>query len=143
MRALLDDDGFDFRFEIGVADLSSSLELSDRFRIIQSLSTHYTVIQMKAQIDQIIEGLHVLGVYDLIQSNPRMMKDLLTTIPKPLTIDEIMCFDVRFSPESSNRREDEELIWMYWMNYLELIHGESIKRLHIASYHHLVAVTLK
>lgn len=34
-------------------------------------------------------------------------------------------FQSRFSPECSNRREDEEQIWMYWVNFIERIDGKS------------------
>ena len=93
MRELLDDDSFDFRFEVGVTDVASRLELHDRPRIVESLSTHFSVVRVKAQLDQLIEGLNALGVYDLLKSNPRMMKKLLTSNPEPLTVDLILdCF---------------------------------------------------
>lgn len=126
MRELLDSDSFDFRFEVGVTDVASRLELHDRARIVQSLSTHFTVIRVKAQLDQLIEGLMALGVYDLLKSNPRMMRRLLTYNPEPLTTDFILdLFQARFSPDQSNRREDEEQVWMYWVNFLELIDSKS------------------
>ena len=126
MRTLLDDDSFDFRFEVGISDLSSKLHLSDRFHLLQSLSTHFTIVQVKAQIDQLIEGLGAIGVYDLMKCNPHIMKRLFTSNPKPLTADFMIdLFQSRFSPECSNRREDEEQIWMYWVNFIERIDGKS------------------
>ena len=72
MWSLLDDDSFDFRFEVGISDLSSKLHLSDRFHLLQSLSTHFTIVQVKAQID----SLGAIGVYDLMKCNPHIMKRL-------------------------------------------------------------------
>ena len=46
MRELLDDDSFDFRFEVGVTDVASCLELHDRPRIVESLSTHFSVVRV-------------------------------------------------------------------------------------------------
>ena len=51
---------------------------------------------------------------------------LFTSNPKPLTADFMIdLFQSRFSPECSNRREDEEQIWMYWVDFIERIDGKS------------------
>ena len=122
MRALLDSEEFEFRFDIGFADLSSKLELSDRDRIVQSLATHFTIVRVKAQIDQMIEGLNTLGIYDLIKANPRIMHKLFISQPEPITSDFMLnLFQTRFSPEGSNRREDEEQVVMYWVHFIDMI----------------------
>lgn len=41
MRALLDSDEYLFRFDAGVLDTSSKLELCDCSRIVQSLATFF------------------------------------------------------------------------------------------------------
>ena len=80
---------------------------------------------MKAQLDQTIDGLNVLGIYELIKANPRAMHKLLVSKPVPMTSDFIMdLFQTRFSAEGSNRREDEELVMMYWVHFLEMIECE-------------------
>ena len=61
MKTLLDSEEFDFRFEVGVTDLSSKLKLSDCSRIVESLATHFTVVGVKAYIDQII-GLNTRNI---------------------------------------------------------------------------------
>ena len=80
---------------------------------------------MKAQLDQMIDGLNVLGIYELIKANPHAMHKLLVSKPVPMTSDFIMdLFQTRFSAEGSNRREDEELVMMYWVHFLEMIECE-------------------
>ena len=78
MRDRLDCDELDFRFEIGVSEPSNKLMLSDLCRIVEAIATHCTVVKFKAQIDQIIDGLKTLGVYDLINPpSPTLFKTVL------------------------------------------------------------------
>ena len=124
MRKLLDSDEYAFRFEIGVCDVSSAVKLSDRDRIVLSLANYFTVVVVKAYIDQIVDGLKVLGISELIKANPRTMHKLFVTQPVSLTSDYMLnLFTTRFSPEGANRREDEEQIVMYWVNFIERIEG--------------------
>lgn len=125
MRSILDGDDFDFRFEVGLAELSSRLELSDCRRIVQSISRYFTVVRVKAQIDQMLDGMNALGIGELIRSNPRTIHKLFMTQPEPITPDSLLnLFRTMFSPEGSNRREDEEQVIMYWVNFLEIIECE-------------------
>lgn len=125
MRVLLDSDDFEFRFDVGVSDFSMKLELSDCDRIIQSLATYFTIVRVKAQIDQMIDGLKTLGVYDLIRANPSAMYNLFVFQSEPITSDfTLHLFETRLSPEGSNQREDEERIVMYWVNFIDLIECE-------------------
>lgn len=127
MRALLDSDEFEFRFDIGVSDLSSRVELSDRVCIVQSLATHFTVVRVKAQIDQMIDGLHSLGIYDLVKANPHTMHKLLVSRPEPITSDFMLnLLQTRFSPDGSNGREDEEQVVMYWVHFIDMIECKNI-----------------
>lgn len=63
LRDVLDSDELDFQFELGISDVSSTLELTDCSRNVDALATHCTVVKVKAQIDQIVEDLQILGVY--------------------------------------------------------------------------------
>jgi len=80
---------------------------------------------VKAQIDQMVEGLGVLGVLDLLRSNPQSAKQLfIHSKPPSMTADLMfMMFTPRLSPEGSNRREDEEQVVMLWANFLQMIEG--------------------
>lgn len=123
MKTVLDDDAFDFRFELGITQQPSTL--SDRDCIVQFFAKHFTVVRVKAQLDQMIDGLKALGIYDLIKANPRSMHKLFTSKPAPITSDVINLFQMRFSPEGSNRREDEEQVVMFWVHFLEMIECKS------------------
>ena len=79
-------------------------------------------MRVKAQIDQIIDGLNTLGIYDLIKANPHTMHKLLVSRPEPISSDFMLnLFQTRFSLEGSNRREDEEQVVMYWVHFLDMI----------------------
>ena len=55
------------------------------------------------------------------------MHKLFIFKPVPLTSEFMFSlFETRFSPEGSNRREDEEQIIMYWVHFLEIIECKGV-----------------
>ncbi len=111
---------FDFLYEVGITNVLSRLE--DRKQIVQSTATYFTVVKVKAQIDQIMDGWKCLGIDELIKSYPSKMHQLLVSRPEPLTSDTLFDqFQSNLSPLGSNRREDEEQMIVYWNHFLELI----------------------
>ena len=128
MRNLLDSEEYEFRYEIGIAQPSGTLQLSDLDRIVETSATHYSIVSVKAELDQIIDGLTTLEVLDLIVHNPNGMEALFVySIPPPLTADKMVdMFQPRFSPTGANRREVEEAVVMQWIHYLQLIESRLI-----------------
>lgn len=59
MRQLLDSEDFDFRFDVGLGlgQPTSLLMFTDRERLVQSFAMHYSVLHVKAELDQLLEGL--------------------------------------------------------------------------------------
>ena len=78
MRRLLDSDKFDFQYEIGVAQPSQELKLRDSVRIVKSCAAHFTVHSIKAELDQLCEGLNCIGVLQLIRERPELLLVLYT-----------------------------------------------------------------
>jgi len=128
IKELLDSDDYSFRFDVGCSFPTSNIGLINCDQIVSSLASYYTVVRVKAQIDQMVEGLGVLGVLDLLRSNPQSAKQLfIHSKPLSMTADlMLMMFTPRLSPEGSNRREDEEQVIMLWANFLQMIEGKSI-----------------
>ena len=126
LRELLDSEQYDFRYDIGIAQPSQSVEIIDRDRIVQGIASHYAIIRVKAELDQILEGLNTLELQDLIRQNPQKMRPLfLHADPVPLTADQMIdLFTTKFSPVGSNRREVEEAIVMHWVNFIQMIESE-------------------
>ncbi len=127
MTELLTDDDFDFQYEIGVAKPICSLNLTHRDHIVQSSALHYSVLVVKAELDQLASGLRTLGILDLVQANPKLLRPLFTYMePPPPTGGQIIdLFHPKLSPVGSNRRDDEESIVMLWVNYLQNIESKT------------------
>ena len=125
MKRLLDSDEFDFRYEIGVAQPSQELKLRDSVRIVKSCAAHFTVHSIKAELDQLCEGLNCMGVLQLIRERPELLRPLfLPQPPIPLTAGYMInLFATKFSPPGSNSREEEEAAVMKWIQFLQAIEG--------------------
>ena len=88
MRKILDSDEYDMRYDIGIGQSSSSLELSDLDRIVQAFATHFSVVYVKAELDQLMQGLKAFGILELMCSNPNKMRKLFISGDEvPLTMD--------------------------------------------------------
>ena len=126
-RELLGTDEYDFRYECGVSQPVTSINLSDRNKLVSAIAMHYSVVRVKAELDQIVNGLKVLKIEELIQANPQKMRELFVHFkPLPLTADALFdMFPARFSPICSNKRESEEAALMKWVNYTQAVEGES------------------
>ena len=122
---LLDSDEFDFRYEIGVAQPSKDLQLGDCGRVIKLCAAHYTIHSVKAELDQLREGLNCMGVLELIQQNPALMRTIFLPLPpKPVTADYMInLFATKFSLRGANCREEEEAAVMKWVQFLQAIEG--------------------
>lgn len=125
--ALLDRDEFDFRYDIGLAQPSQNLHLKDCMRIVKLCAAHFTIHSLRAELDQICEGLDCMGVRQLMRDNPALLRPLFLPQPScPLSADYmIKLFVTKFSPPGCNAREDEEAALLKWVQFLQLIQGEN------------------
>ena len=123
MKVLLDSDDYDFRFDVGLGFPTDSMRFVDRDKIVQSLASYFTVVKVKAQIDQLVEGLCVLGILDLVRANPCKARELfIYSKPEAMTADAVIyLFTPRLSPAGSNTREDEEQMVILWANFVQMI----------------------
>ena len=145
MRTLLDSEEFDFRYEIGVAQSSQNLSLRDSMRIVKSCAAHFTVHSVKAELDQICDGLNCMGVLQFIRENPALLHPLFLPQPSaPLTADYmIIPFATKFSPPGSNSREEEEAVVMKWVQFLQAIEGIHTEHLKMSTLYYLHGICLK
>ena len=103
MADILDSDAFDFRFDVGVSQPSSSISLVDLPSIIELFVSHSTVFSVKAQLDQIVEGLKTANILDLFKKNPKRMGELLIHKEGKVTPDNLVTlFEPKFSPKGHN-----------------------------------------
>ena len=104
----------------------TAIELGDRHDIVNAFAMHYSLINVKAELDQMVKGLEAYGVYELVQANKQMMRQLFVHF-KPLAFTADMLFDMfpaEFSPVGSNARDAEEAALMNWVNYTQEIEGK-------------------
>ena len=84
-----------------------------------SLSLHYTVYALKAELDQLKEGLEFGGVV-WTQDEAFTLMGLFCEIDAPvLSAKQVSSlFPPTFSPEGSNRRDIEEEVALHWEYFL-------------------------
>ena len=94
---------FDFRFDIGITQPSTSVRLCDIPYIIELIASHYTVISVKAQLDSMIDGLRNVQLLSLLQNNPVKMVELFKSQNMCITTDAmITMFTSTLSPSGHN-----------------------------------------
>lgn len=80
---------------------------------------------MKAELDDLRNGLGELGVLNLLRQNPITMRALFVATHDVLTADIIQdLFKPFYSPSGSNRREHEEEVIMFCISFLQEIEGQ-------------------
>ena len=128
MRDVLESEEMSCRFSVGISRPSHLYKLSDRDDIVQSMANHFSISSVKAELDQLTEGLKVLDVLNLFREYPNSMRPLLLySKPIRLTSDYIIdIFKPMLSLPGSNVREREEAILLQWTNYVQLIEGKTI-----------------
>ena len=80
---------------------------------------------MKAELDDLQNGLGELGVLNLLRQNAITMRALFVATHDVLTADIVQdLFKPFYSPTGSNRREHEEEVIMFWISFLQEIEGQ-------------------
>ncbi len=107
-RSLLSEDEYDFRFDIGVSQPVDKYQLSRKSEIIACVTKHFAVLQVKAELDQILCGLsETLNTLELIRRNSILFRPLFVHFERPALIADQL-FDMllpKYSPSGSNLRE--------------------------------------
>jgi hypothetical protein len=119
---LLDSKDFEFRFDCGVSIPISRVTSDNLEVIVNSLCLHYTLIKIKAELDQIVKGLEAFQLHNLVNRAPLALKKAFLHEEYRLTADDIFdLFSAQFSPNGSNKRETEEECIMNWIKYTQEI----------------------
>ena len=129
MRSLLDGDLFDLRCSCGITVPSKNLKFKDLLELIRSLCLHFVIYTAKSELDQLREGLEVLNLLSVMQSNSTLFMPLFVGSNRPqLTADSLLgLFKVKsWSPAGSNSRECEEAVIFNWENYVRETEGRGM-----------------
>ena len=126
LRDLVDKDEYAFRFDAGMSSTSSLITISDKESIATSLGMHYVIFHAKAEIDQLKEGLRLLGVLDILLHNTDVMLPLFRAECIPLTATTLLgLFTINWSPATSDIRDTEEAVIVAWTEYIYSTEGNN------------------
>ena len=121
---MLDSDELSCRFDCGVNKPSVAYHITDKQSILHLFCLHFVILQRKAEIDQLMEGLNDLGFLQFLKMHPGPARSLLVSGRQKLTAASLeQLFLVRFSEPGSNRRCEEERVMMMWLEYLQDVEG--------------------
>ena len=95
---ILDSDGYMFL-------LILAFQMYDLKWIVYSIAKYFTIVWVKAQFDQMIEGLCVVGVHDLMKCSLHKLMTQRQTLPNA---DLLNLFYTDFSDVGSKKRDLEE-----------------------------------
>ncbi len=119
LQDLLNSEQFSFRFDCGVCQPASSININDKQHLVSSIALHYCIYACKAELDEIRRGLVSLGFVGLMTQYPCLMS-LFKASSQKLTADMLQnMFSHTFSLAGSNSRAKEQQIMMH---ILELLH---------------------
>ena len=126
-RQLLNSDQLSFRFDGGVSIPSTSVSIEDKEKIAIALAKNFVIYSCKAELDQLKDGLSHLGVLNIFQDHPKLMKPLLLSSGKrSLNSSQVLdLFKTVWSPEGSNQREREESVIFGWTHYVHSCGGKN------------------
>ena len=126
LHNLLESDEYDFRYNLGVAEQTQTVRLDDKEEIVTHMANHFSIFQVKRELDQILCGLsETLDALTLIRNDPTVMRSLFVPSKHPpLSADSTFdLFIMNYSPQGSNAREREEAVGLHWYNFLQLVEG--------------------
>lgn len=98
---------FDSGFSVPVTQAS----LENVPDIVKAVCLQTTLLNVKAELDQMVEGLKLFDVISLLRQHPLKFKSLFVFDPvdSVLTVDQmVVLFDVVYSPQGSSKRVSEE-----------------------------------
>ena len=73
LQDLLNSEQFSFRFDCGVCQPASSININDKQHLVSSIALHYCIYACKAELDEIRRGLVSLGFVGLMTQYPCLM----------------------------------------------------------------------
>ncbi|XP_019859447.1 PREDICTED: G2/M phase-specific E3 ubiquitin-protein ligase-like isoform X1 [Amphimedon queenslandica] len=125
LRALFNSSEFDFRFDAGVTISVSAVKIEEKEELILAFVNNYLIYSCKGELDQFKNGLKSLGILELLQQYPTLMKPLFVYSKEPCmkATTFLKMFTIKWSPEGSNTRESEEAVIYCWTNYVHQCAG--------------------
>ena len=94
--------------------------MENKDEIVLAFINNYLLYSCKGELDQLKDGMCCLGVLQLLQDHPSLMKPLFLSDGKQgLSSTALLkIFTIAWSPEGSNTRDCEESVIFGWTNYV-------------------------
>lgn len=114
-----------YRYTCGVGKPSKSIRTEDRETVIKSFCLHFVILSVKAELDDILDGMSAFGILTFVREYPALCRELFVKgYSKPPTADYVFdLFKPSLSQQGSNMREVEEKQVVNWFNFLRLVEG--------------------
>ncbi|XP_063755391.1 uncharacterized protein LOC134874991 [Eleginops maclovinus] len=94
--------------------------IRDRELLVQDIVMFQVVHRVQGPFQRFCEGLKTLGVLEKIRRHPDSFKPLFCYEASLLTADQMdNLFSIPLSPEGSNKRTAEEMVVIFWRDYLQ------------------------
>ena len=115
------------RFKAGYTKPIVTIE--DKAALIRYICLHYTLLYSLPHVEQFINGLKLYGLVDIIRKVLQKARVLFQVCEESRLTAEIVdeLSEVQFSPEGSNKRQQEEAIAFHFTTLLEEIEIGAIK----------------
>lgn len=99
-------------------------KFSAKTQLVEMIAKYIVIDRPRSALEQFKDGLNTLGILQLMQSHPKEFESIFCHEEKKLSADECdSLFTPMFGPIGSNIRERQELIVMYWRDYLQDCEG--------------------
>lgn len=115
------EDGFEFLIDCGYAKPLRDCVLDDKTEMLECVILHFTHFRIRAELDQLKEGLTKVGVLPAIRRCPNLWKPLFCADKTlEITPDYIrQLFVPSFAAMGSNARRPQEDLMYHWEEYLK------------------------
>ncbi|XP_062520832.1 G2/M phase-specific E3 ubiquitin-protein ligase-like [Corticium candelabrum] len=124
------DDALDILSDCGYDKPLSNVRFADKTNLIKVAATHHCLLSVKAELDQLKEGLQVLDVLSLISKHRKAFEPYFCLDnSRTLTANQIeqLFKTVRFTEDNAEIREKEEAAFVNFLDFLTECESKSIK----------------
>ncbi len=122
----MNSDDYEFRYDLGISQPADKIRLSDKQTIVELMTKHFTILRVKAELDQILCGLSsTLNFLEFVRNNQRELRQFFIYNPPPtFTWSSLYnLLPATMSEIGTNRREEEENVIMKWINLTRIVEG--------------------
>lgn len=98
----------------------------EKDHFIKIIARHVLLDSTCHLLEELIDGLRTLGVYDKIKENPQAFAKCLCRFDKPLTAATVdALFQIEYAAPRSNPYAAQQRAIVYWRDYLQDCEGKS------------------